>query len=193
MKKFLLVLVAMLSLSGVVFAQEGVIEPYVDAGDIIAMAGVGYGGIAAGFEYDFFRFNAGPLPLTFGAAARVAFDPLFQAYGTSFTVGGFAMAHLGFKGLASTSPSMEQLQRLDYYVGLGIGYATNFFDEPYYSIEGGIGFSWLTGVSYYFNDNLALYVEYGYIGRYTVIWESLYTYRYTYSPYYATVGVSLKL
>lgn len=201
MKKLFVVLLALSLLAGAAFAADAKkadpkIEPLVAAGDLLINAGIGWGGVAAGAELDLLTIQAGPLPLTFGAGARAAIDPLFIDYGMPWAIGAFGMGHVGFKGL-DLSPSLEWLTKTDTYLGLGIGFAGIAANSTYsdWGWKPGIGISFLAGESYYLTDKLAIYGEYGYIGTYRYEYDSGFGYKYsaTYHPYYATVGVIFKL
>jgi hypothetical protein len=200
MKKVFAVLLALSLLAGAAFAAdakkaEPTLEPLVAGGDLLVNVGIGWGGLAAGAELDLITIKAGPLPLTFGAGARAAIDPIFIDYGMPWAIGAFGMGHVGFKGL-DLSPSLEWLSKTDTYIGLGLGFAgiSANSDYDWYTWKPGVGISFIAGESYFLTDKLALYGEYGYIGtyRYEYDWYGI-TYSATYHPYYATVGVILKL
>jgi hypothetical protein len=198
MKKVLIVLLALLCAAGMAFAADkpsaGGVTPLVDKGDLLVNAGIGWGGISGGAEFDFFRIDiAQTIPLTFGAAARVFIDPgLFSPDWTTFAVGGMATAHLGIKGL-KLPDGMSWASRVDAYAGLGLGFASgSYTNSSYYDMKPGLGLATVEGGSYYLNDKLALYSEYGYIGRVKYEWYSGY-YSGSYPVWYWAVGAILKL
>jgi hypothetical protein len=196
MKKFLVVLLALSLVAVAAFAADAKndgtkLEPLVSGGDVLGSVGIGWGGVAAGAEIDLLTIKLGPLPVTFGAGARAAIDPIFIDYGMPWAIGAFGMGHVGFKGL-DLPPNFAWVDRTDTYIGLGLGFAGIAANSTYsdWGWKPGIGISFLAGESYFLNNKLALYGEYGYIGAYS------YDYiggKYTYHPYYATVGVIFKL
>ncbi len=191
MKKVLIILLALLLLSGLAFAEDEakapILTPYVDKGDLLANVGIGWGGLSGGAELTFFRIDiADILPLTFGAAARAAIDPgLFSADWFIVAAGGFGTVHVGFKDLNLPS-GLSWASNFDAYAGLGLGLA--FGSSSYYlDIEPGIGISTFEGASYYLSDTFAINFEYGYIGR-IKYWST-----YSWPVWYSTLGVILKL
>jgi hypothetical protein len=192
MKKFIVVLLALSLVAVAAFAADAKndgtkLEPLVAGGDILGSVGIGWGGIAAGAEIDLLTIKLGPLPVTFGAGARAAVDPFFAYYGTTWSIGAFGMGHVGFKGL-DLPPNFAWVDKTDTYIGLGLGLAGIISDYDY-GWTPGVGISFIAGESYFLNDKLALYGEYGYIGSY----KSDSGWGYVYHPYYATVGVIFKL
>jgi hypothetical protein len=171
-------------------------KPVVASGDFLVNVGIGYGGLAAGAEFEFAQTQAGPVSLTFGAGARGAIDPFFSTYGMPWAVGGFAMGHVGLTGL-DLPPGLEWIAKTDTYIGLGIGFAGIMENSTYdyWDWKPGIGFSFIVGESYYFNDKFALFGEYGYIGRYRYEYTDPWfgTLSASFPMYYAAVGAIFKL
>ncbi|MBN2874307.1 MAG: hypothetical protein JXM71_04360 [Spirochaetales bacterium] len=201
MKRVLVALLALIVASGFAFAQDEsasqALTPMVDKGELLATAGIGWGGITGGAEFTFYRIDiADILPITFGAAARVLVDPgLFYSGWSTFALGagGFGTAHVGFKDLELPS-ELYWVTNFDAYagVGLGFGMATSIYD--YYTPRPGIGISTFEGASYYLNDALAITFEYGYIGNVRYDWDDYgYTYSYSYPLWYSNVGLIIKL
>lgn len=192
MKKYLVLAVAFLSIGSLVFAapkkakaSEGGLTPWVDKGDFIANVGIGWGGLSGGVELDFARIDiAKVVPVTFGAAARGFLDPgLFYSWSPfTFGVGGFGTAHFGFKEI-NLPDGFGWFSNVDAYAGLGVGFASATNYKP------GFGISTFEGVSYYFNDNLALGFEYGYIGK--IVYDD--SYNWSYPLYYGSVCLTFKL
>jgi hypothetical protein len=197
MKKVLIILLALILVSGFAFAEESeapvTITPYVDKGDLIANVGIGWGGLSGGAEFTFYRIDiADILPLTFGAAARAAIDPgIFTLGWTTFGVGAFGTAHVGFKSL-NLPDGLSWASKFDAYAGLGLGFATGLTTYDYFTPRPGIGISTFEGASYYLSDTFAINFEYGYIGRISYDWFG-YTGDYSYPLWYSTFGVLLKL
>ena len=197
MKKVLVLLLALTLVSGFAFAQDKksttALTPYVDKGEFLVNVGIGWGGLSGGAELTLARIDIGGIiPLTFGAAARACIDPgIFSTDWTSFGVGGFGTAHVGFKEINLPS-GLTFLSDFDAYLGLGLGFASGVTSVSYYEPRPGIGISTFTGAAYYLSDTLAINFEYGYIGRIKYDWIG-YTSVYSYPLYYATVGVVLKL
>jgi len=208
MRRTVLLVLALVLIAGVAFGQAkkappgqakkvASIESLANPGELIATAGVGWGGLSGGAELMLAQVKIADLiPLTFGAGARAFVDPgiFYSSFSTfSFGAGAFGTAHVGFKEL-KLPDGFRWLSNVDSYVGLGLGFAsvsaTSYYSS--YNISPGIGISTFEGVSYYLNDKLALTAEYGYIG----------SVKYTYSSfnistgwplYYSTFGVTLKL
>jgi hypothetical protein len=197
MKKVLIILMAVILASSFAFAEEKEapvsITPYVDKGDLLANVGIGWGGLSGGAELTFYRIDiANILPLTFGAAARVAIDPgIFSIGWTTFGVGAFGTAHVGFKSL-NLPDGLSWASKFDAYAGLGLGFATGLTTNEYYTPRAGLGISTFEGASYYLSDNFAINFEYGYIGRIRYDWLG-YIDEYSYPLWYSTIGVILKL
>jgi hypothetical protein len=167
-------------------------KPYVDAGDIVTNVGIGYAGyyggygLAGGLEYDFAKINAGGLPITFGAAARGAFE--FGGYiDTVWCVGAMGTAHLGLRGIKIPT-TYGWASNFDTYIGIGLGYAGG--QDSYWTVSPKLGPAFLVGETYYFNDKLGVNLEYGYIGQYGY---NGYYYTYSEPAYYASLGLVLKL
>ncbi|MFH2116384.1 MAG: hypothetical protein ABIJ86_17925 [Spirochaetota bacterium] len=194
MKKILSIFLVLLCAGGIAFADETIaFTPYVDKGELLANVGIGWGGIYGGVEFTLARIDIGGIiPLTFGAAGRAAIDPgLFTPDWTSFGVGGFGTAHVGFKEVKLPS-GLTWLSDFDAYIGLGLGFASGTTSLSYYDPKPGIGISTFEGASYYLNDKLAINFEYGYIGRIKYDWEG-FTKEYSYPLWYSNIGVVLKL
>jgi hypothetical protein len=201
MKKAFIVLLALLCVSGLAFAadkpSEGGITPYVDKGELLVNAGIGWGGLSGGAEFTLARIDiAKVIPITFGAAGRAFVDPgiFYSGFSTfTFGAGGFGTAHVGFKNINLPS-GLSWVSNFDAYVGLGLGFASATASTTYagYTFKPGIGISTFEGASYYLNDKLAINFEFGYIGR--VTYEYAYWgYSGGWPLYYSTVGVVLKL
>jgi hypothetical protein len=201
MKRFMIVLLSLITIASFAFAadkakaaptaSEGGLTPYVDKGELLVNAGIGWGGLSGGAEYTFARIDiAKVIPVTFGGAARLCLDPgIFTTDWTTFGIGAFGTAHVGFKNL--TLPSgFSWFSNCDTYVGLGIGFASGTTSIDYYKPKPGIGISTYEGVSYYLNDKLALNFEYGYIGSIKYDWGY---FGYSYPAWYSTVGAIFKL
>jgi|GEM_PF-2688441 hypothetical protein len=205
MKKTSIVLATLLALSGFAFAAGNAASsatPWVDKGNLLVNVGLGWGGLSAGAEYDFARIDvAKVVPITFGGAARALIDPgVFDTTYSTFEIGlgAFVTAHVGFKEL-SLSSGLGWVSHFDLYLGLGLGFASGSLASAYsgtgFGLLPGVGISTFEGVSYYFNDRIALNLEYGYIGRigYSENYGVLGTYSYYWPLYYSTIGVILKL
>jgi hypothetical protein len=200
LRKIAIIQLALLCASGLAFAANGASsstgsKPWVDKGGLLADLGVGWGGLSVGAEYDLSRVDvAKVLPLTFGAAARAIIDPgIFDsAYASSeFGIGAFGTAHVGFKELDLPS-GLAWISRLDLYAALGVGFGSATLASAYsgYSFKPGFGISTFEGISYWFNDGLAVDFEYGYVGQVGYAWP----YGSFYWPlYYSTIGLILKL
>jgi hypothetical protein len=190
MRKLVIILVALLVVCGLAFAAgpsgSGMtLVPWVDKGSLIVNADIGWG-LTAGAEYDFARINiANVVPITFGAAARVSWDPGLLLDYSSFGLGALVTAHVGLKSVSLPS-GLSWASHFDFYAGLGLGIGS--LSLAGYTFPLGFGISTFEGTSYYFNDKFALNLEYGYLGRSTDN-----TGYYTYSVYYWGVGAVLKL
>jgi hypothetical protein len=195
-RKFALVLILAM-ISGFVFAKDISIDSLTNPGNLLATAGVGWGGVSGGAEFMLAQIKIGDvIPITFGAGARAFVDPgIFYSYFSSFTfgAGGFGTAHVGFKKLQLPG-GLSWLSNCDAYVGLGLGFASAAANTSYksYTFSPGIGISTFEGASYYLNDKLAITAEYGYIGRVTYTY-SAFNYSGGWPLYYSTIGVSFKL
>lgn len=202
MKKVVLVFLSLICAAGLVFAAgSGSSTPWVDKGNLLVNAGIGWGGLSGGAEYDLARIDiAKVVPVTFGAAARALVNPgIFDASYASFEfgLGAFGTAHVGFKEL-SLSSGLSWVSRLDAYLGLGLGFGTaslsSTYTSSYYTLKPGFGFSTFEGASYYFNDKLAVNFEYGYIGQVGYAYSILgYNSSYYWPLYYSTIGIVYKL
>lgn len=135
-----------------------------DKGDLAANVGLSFGwgiGVGGGAEYGIMRFDiAKQIPITIGAAARGYFS---TAWGYSFLdLGVMATGHVSFKGLDLPSDMKKWTDRLDYYLGLGLG--VSILGTDYWTGRSPINFASMTGVNYYLNKNLAINLESGYMG-----------------------------
>ena len=200
MKKVLVIVSVLALVAAGAFAADAKtadsgLDPLVGAGDLLVNVGIGWGGIAAGAEFDLATIKVGPLPLTFGVGARAAIDPLFSDYGMPWAVGAFGTAHLGFKGIDLPS-GLEWISKTDTYIGLGLGVAGIIEGSEYdwYNWKPGVGISFIAGESYFLTDTIALYGEYGYMGKYSYEYDwGGFTYKYSFPWYYASFGVIVKL
>lgn len=207
MKKAFLILLVLLSVSSLAFAADkaaakpaakaapakatsgSALPANIDKGSFTADLGIGYGGLAAGAEYQFARFDiANIVPVTIGAGARVAVDPgLFNSLYSSFTlgVGGLVTSHWEYQ--APSAP--DWVKKLDFGFGLGLGFATATPAAYYsgYTVTPGIGIATFESLSYFINKNLAVTFEYGYLGAY----RPSYSY-YSWPVSYETIGVTYK-
>lgn len=156
MEKRIVVLLIALALCGSFafgdsFAKNGML---VAPGNMNANIGAAYGwgvGVVGGFEYPIGKFEIAKLPFTYGAAAR---GSLYFGSALYLGVGGYGTLHFSLAALDLPN-ELSWLDNFDIYEGLGIGFGT---------YVGSLGFGWLSGVSYYFQKNLAVYAEGGYIG-----------------------------
>jgi len=140
------------------------LEANFDKGELAANVGLSFGwgiGIGGGAEFGITRFDiADQLPITIGAAARGYFS---SAWGYSFLdIGAMATAHVSFKGLDLPPDMKKWTDRLDYYLGLGLG--VSLMGTDYWTNRSLINFASMTGVNYYLNKNLAVNFESGYMG-----------------------------
>ncbi|HUX40877.1 MAG TPA: hypothetical protein VMV83_06905 [Rectinemataceae bacterium] len=196
-RKILLVLVLALAAALAFGAPKSMkLESLTPPGTFLATAGIGWGGLSGGVDYTFAQVNIGDvIPVTFGGAGRAFVDPglFYSSYSTfSFGVGGFGTAHVGFKELKLPN-GLTWLSNVDSYIGIGFGFASMTATSYYssYTVKPGLGISTFEGVSYYFNDKLAITGEYGYIGSVGYDWSGYYNYRWP--LYYSTIGVTFKL
>ena len=124
MKKVLLMLIVLLSVSGLAFAESTApLAPYIGKGAFTADAAIGYGGIVVGAEDQFLQFDlGGKVPLTIGAGARVLVDPGITYADSSMTFAGGVMAtvHVEATGL----PVPEWLKHVDLGFDLGVGFGS---------------------------------------------------------------------
>lgn len=193
-KKLLLCVLVVLMLGSVstAFAQQNSAlndwDGYFNPGNLTVSAGVGLGGFWYGFglnlypglEFTFAKPKfGGVVPISFGVAARGLFGiyPGYLTYGTSLKAGVAALgtAHLSLKGIDFNS---DFLNKLDFYVGLGVSLLFLYPDYYLYARQIPIFFASFQGVNYFFSDSFALYVESSYMGLY---------------DYWVTVGVLFKL
>ena len=163
-KKVIIVVALACAVSGMAFAQDAAIDPHMDKGTLAVNAGLAFGwgiGLGGGAEFVLARVDlAEILPLTFGAAGRAYFS---SAWGYSFfDVAAMGTGHVGLKGLDLPPEMKPWTDRLDYYVGLGIG--VSLAGTDYWTDRSPINFASMTGVNYFLNDNLAINFESGYMG-----------------------------
>lgn len=148
---FVLVVLLVISISqafsqGV--AKGGMIA---DPGTIDVNAGIALGrgtGISGGLEYILGSFKINPIPLSYGVAGRVG---LYFGNDMAASVGGLATLHLCL-GAFKLPKDLGWMENFDIYMGLGLG------------ISDTVRLGWLGGLAYYFNDNLAIYAEGGFVG-----------------------------
>lgn len=164
MKKSLFALVLSCAVFGTAVAQDIKITPIMDPGTLAVNAGVGYGWsleVAGGAELVMLQFMvADVVPLTVGAAAR-AVASIGWLNSVYLDAAGMGTLHVSFKGLKPLglpADVQDQLDRVDSYIGIGIGLGVlgdRFGKLPIYLTS-------MNGYSYFLTDNFALNVEYGY-------------------------------
>ncbi len=201
MRKYLLAFCVLLLIFVIPLAADesaAEIQPLVDKGSLIATAGLGWGGLSGGLEWDFAGIRVGGfLPFTFGAAARAFIDPgIFYTVlgsGISYGIGAFGTVHFGLKAL--TMPDgFTWFSNTDWYAGLGIGFAGTGYSGSDYTVRPGIGISTFEGVNYFLNGRFAINLEYGYLGRVNYSYSYYGYYWSSYFPlYYASIGVLFKI
>jgi hypothetical protein len=140
------------------------LDANMDKGTFAATGGVelGWGfGIGGGAEYVFARLDiADQIPLTFGAAGR---GYLMSGWGYTFLETGIlGTCHVSFKGLDLPRDVKTWSDKLDYYVGLGLG--IGLIQSDYWNDRSPIAFASVSGVNYFLKKNLALTAEGGYMG-----------------------------
>jgi len=178
MKRKVIVLIALvlvLALPALSFADSNDVkwDSYLKPGNIVVSAGIGLGwglsvAIYPGVEVIMAQIKlADVVPLQFGAAVKGMINPYGWAgySGLFLGAGGFATAHLSFKGL---DLPFDYLDKLDYYLGLGfsVNFDTGGYFSDYYNSGINIGFASYSGLSYFLNDNLAIYLEGNYWAYY---------------------------
>ena len=165
MKKLVLVLavVLVLVIPSTAFAQKNW-DGLVHKGDLAAFVGIGFGWgftVAPGVEWSFADVKIGnTVPLAFGVEGKGMIN-FYPGFWTSYGVGALLTAHLGLKGLDIP----DFLQRLDFYIGAGVGLSWFSYDtgvSTYGAMN--VGFATSDGVAYYFNDKWAVYLEGTYWG-----------------------------
>jgi hypothetical protein len=198
MKKCVVVFLSLICAAGLVFAADKAasssLTPNIDKGNLVANVGIGYGGLSGGAEYEFVRFDiANVVPVVIGAGVRVALDPgIFSSY-SSFTFGAGALAtcHVELSGL--NVPTW--VKKLDFSFGLGLGVATGSPAGYYgdYTASPGIGLASFEGLSYFFNKNLGVVFENGYVGAAKYTWSNAYySFSYSLPVSYDSIGVVYK-
>jgi hypothetical protein len=153
----LAVVVLALAIPSAAFAWDG----QVHKGDFAVFAGAGFGygfSIVPGVEYAFADFKLGDVfPLAIGGVVKGSIN-FYPSYWTAYGVGALVSAHVGFKGLDIP----DFLQKFDVYASAGVAFS-------FFSYSGTLagwdakdtyfGFATADGVSYYFNDKWAIYLE----------------------------------
>jgi hypothetical protein len=147
------------------FAQE---NPRADwqgryhKGDLTLEGGLGFGShgegngygvaFAPGAEWTLQDWKVGGrVPLAFGVAAK-GFVELVPGEGVGFGAGGFATLHLGMLRAGFS----DFLRKIDFVLGLGGGALVLPWDDPTFGLALPAIFG---GASYFFKDNLAVYLE----------------------------------
>lgn len=163
MKKCILLFFLVLLIATPIFAQSSndpskYFQSYLNNGDLSIYASIGYWWglcINAGAELVLGEWNiANVLPIDFSVGARVLYEG-WSLYGYTESYFGAApmfIIHIGTVG------------NLDFYEGVGIGFA--FYNGTYWSGYNSfeIGFAAVSGVAWYLSENLGLIVEYAYVG-----------------------------
>lgn len=154
-KKVVLVLAALMLVSGLAFGQsvskDGML---INPGSINASAGIGIGygyysgiGLGGGAEFAIGKFMiADTLPFTYGVAGRVGIDLGFSS--TALSVGALGTVHFCW-GALDLPEELAWLDNFDTYIGLGL------------QILPGLGIASIGGTSYFLNENLAINFEGG--------------------------------
>ncbi|NOY07584.1 MAG: hypothetical protein GXP33_01940 [Spirochaetes bacterium] len=187
-KIFILLIVLITALPVLSFAGSGDSkwDSYLKPGNFLVSAGIGFGwgyglslAVYPGAELIMAQVKiAGEIPIQFGAAVKGLVNPYgWGSYtGIVLGAGGFGTAHLSFKGL---NLPFDYLNRMDFYIGLGVvvNFDTGGYFSYYYNSPLSIGISSYSGVNYFINDNLAVYLE----GNYWAYYGG------------STVGILLKL
>ncbi|MFW6362976.1 MAG: hypothetical protein ACOC0D_03930 [Spirochaeta sp.] len=114
------------------------------------------------------------IPLSFGVSGRgnvALYSGYWSAGGIFANAGAYGTIHLGFRDF---DLEIEELKNIDIYTGIGI-----VFDilRPAYADYSLFHFASYQGINYFINDNLAVFLESNYMGRYS---------------YFGTIGVLLK-
>jgi len=157
-KLTLLVFVMAILAVGAIFAQKNAnvtSDVHAEKGNLMAFGGVGYGwggfGISGGVEYIIQKFEIPGFPLSLGAMGLAGID---FGSGVGVSAAGMATLHWGLKAYKDFP---EFLQKLDSYIGLGVGIGI---------IPLGVGISSGGGLSYYLNDQLAIDVHSFYVHKF---------------------------
>ena len=154
-KKILLLLAALILVSGLAFgqsyAQDGML---IQPGSVNVNAGIGYSyhsygiDVGGGAEVAIGKFMLGEtLPFTYGLAARIGFA-IARDYVDPLSLGAFGTLHFCW-GALDLPPELAWIGNFDSYLGLGL----NFLPALYFNSIGGF--------SYFFNEYLALNLEAG--------------------------------
>jgi hypothetical protein len=147
MKKLLLVLVVLVGVAGVTFAQDWAAS-YNKPGDVNLYASFGYywwPEVSVAAEFVIGEFAIGPIPLDWGVAVRGGVD--FWSGGVDFGVGALGTLHFGL----GVFP-------VEFYASLGVCY-NNYWATP-------ISIASFGGATWWFSKNLGLLFENGYLGSY---------------------------
>jgi len=164
LKKVLLVSIVLLSVCGLAFAADSAGAPLFGPGNFSLQADVdiGYGfGVSGGGDFGIGSFKIGPIPFTYGVAARVGYDMGDWNYVALDVLGTVRMSW------NSLFPQVGFVNKLESYIGLGLG--AGFYS---YSLLGvnqtGSTFSVasIEGNNYYITKSLAINLEEGYYGYY---------------------------
>ena len=133
MKKVVIVLIALLCVSGVTFAADATMPSgsLFQPKDLTVQVGLGSGFLIGGIdfyggaEYGLGSFKvAEKIPLTYGAAVRVGYwgwSDSFLGYTDSyydFGIGALGTLHLSWKDVL---PDVKWLAKFESYIGLGLG------------------------------------------------------------------------
>ncbi len=173
MKKLFLALIVLFLFSIPVLAQDSknpasYFQSYLENGELSIYASIGFWwGLCAsvGAEIVLGQWNiADILPIDFSVGVRALYEG-WSALTINYYYAGAApmfILHLGVVG------------NLDFYEGIGLGF---YFSNSSYLSGFGIGFAAVSGAAWYLSSNLALILEYAYVG-YVSTWG---------------VGISLKI
>lgn len=180
MKKFLVVVAALLVLSVAgVAAQQVVAKPTASGEDLFkpgsfsVQAGLGsafffgYVDVYGGADLGLGSFLLGEtLPFTYGAAARISYwgwsNDVYSSYSYSdIGIAALGTVHFSWKHVF---PDVAWLEKLESYVGLGLG--AYIYTDTYYTTDNGFrfGFASVEGNNYYLTPNIAINFEGGYYG-----------------------------
>ncbi|AFG37386.1 hypothetical protein [Spirochaeta africana] len=147
---------------------------YFEPGDISATFGLGLGGwgyrgtwlnLYPGLELTLAQVDVvDVIPLSFGVSGRGNITWYRGYWGESTMIvnaGGFGTIHLGFREF---DVPVRELNNLDVYVGIGMVYD---IIRPAWSGYNRLRLASYQGVNYFLNDNLAVFAESTYMGRYS--------------------------
>jgi opacity protein-like surface antigen len=168
MKKFAVaLLVAALAVSSVFAADNkpaakaapkaSGMTSYYNPGTLSAMVGIGSAfydiTIAGGVELTMMKFDIPEvMPISIGVAGRGAVE--FWAGDMYLDVAALGTAHFGFDQIGAMA-NFEPLKKVDVYIGLGLG--LGIIKPSYWNT---IRFAAVSGLSYFFNDHMAVGYEY---------------------------------